>query len=316
MRRPKKFEISHRRESAAICIYCGEAATDRMVAVDSSDWCHVSCKKSHELAVSVSRDHEQLICYKCGVEKPIAAFPWIREKEKHWCRVCRAEYSAAWVKTHPARAATISELSQRRIAERNRQYREARKVKLHAEIIATYGGEQAYLLHCKKEQLRKHRERWHKWSNENPVVCGEARRRQKQLKRAETRVEHLRRDAEKGILGTIYFIEAGTNGPIKIGYTVHGKLNSRIKSLQCGNHEKLRVLGVMRGKTQADEHDLHDQFGHCHRHLEWFNPSDDLLLFIAENVIDDGNPIAAKEETGASSFASRDEEEEAERWSA
>lgn len=66
---------------------------------------------------------------------------------------------------------------------------------------------------------------------------------------------------------SVYFVQAGKDGPVKIGYA--GNVKSRLEQLQCHNAEKLRVLSVIRG-SKAVETDLHRKFHAYHIRGEWF----------------------------------------------
>lgn len=73
-----------------------------------------------------------------------------------------------------------------------------------------------------------------------------------------------------------YFIQAGENGPIKIGKA--GDVDKRLRDLQVSNHEELRLLLVL---PRADvERFIHRRFAHCRRRGEWFEPTEDLLRFV------------------------------------
>ena len=66
----------------------------------------------------------------------------------------------------------------------------------------------------------------------------------------------------------IYFIQAGEDGPIKIGFT-NQPIKKRLSELQTGNPYKLKVLFVYKGHTVTEIrlHWLHRH--HCIRG-EWF----------------------------------------------
>ena len=67
----------------------------------------------------------------------------------------------------------------------------------------------------------------------------------------------------------IYFIQAGEDGPIKIGFT-NGPIKNRLAGLQTGSIHKLKVLFVYKGDT-VTEKQLH-YFHRYHRlRGEWFN---------------------------------------------
>lgn len=76
----------------------------------------------------------------------------------------------------------------------------------------------------------------------------------------------------------IYFIQAGENGPIKIGYTEKSPYK-RLNSLQVGNHEELTLIAIMPGGERS-ESELHKRFEYAHKRGEWFYPTLRLIRFI------------------------------------
>lgn len=83
-------------------------------------------------------------------------------------------------------------------------------------------------------------------------------------------------EASKGRRGVIYFVQAGENGPIKIGYC--RDLKARLHGIQTGCPERLSVLGVM-GGTRDTETEFHQRFAKHIRHGEWFNPAEEIIEF-------------------------------------
>lgn len=77
---------------------------------------------------------------------------------------------------------------------------------------------------------------------------------------------------------TIYFIQAGDAGPIKIGFTSGCPLD-RMANLQTGSPDELRLVAHARG-TQEDERELHKRFAHLRMRGEWFQPKSELVEFI------------------------------------
>jgi len=73
--------------------------------------------------------------------------------------------------------------------------------------------------------------------------------------------------------GFVYFVQAGIDGPIKIGWAIDPL--DRVRELQVGNHEQLQLL-----MTVADngtlEMTLHERFRDLHIRGEWFRPEGDL----------------------------------------
>lgn len=78
---------------------------------------------------------------------------------------------------------------------------------------------------------------------------------------------------------SIYFVQAGENGPIKIGRA--DDVYARLDNLQTGNAEELRLLVHVDG-DRALEGTLHTHFDKDRIRGEWFRPSPELLQFIAK----------------------------------
>ena len=66
----------------------------------------------------------------------------------------------------------------------------------------------------------------------------------------------------------IYFIQSGTNGPVKIGYSAAGA-EQRLANLQTGSAAVLRIVGLVNG-SRKDEAEWHRRFAHLRIHGEWF----------------------------------------------
>jgi T5orf172 domain len=86
-------------------------------------------------------------------------------------------------------------------------------------------------------------------------------------------MDHGQRKKPHGDPGFVYFIQAGRDGPIKIGYA-HDPL-TRLEGLQTAHHEELRLL-----MTVADngtiEMQLHERFADLKIRGEWFRAEGDL----------------------------------------
>lgn len=78
-----------------------------------------------------------------------------------------------------------------------------------------------------------------------------------------------------------YFLQAGADGPIKIGSTRN--LPVRLRTLCAMSPAPLQLLGVMKGE-HAEER-CHIQLGVFRLHGEWFTPSRVVLDFIRENAV-------------------------------
>lgn len=84
--------------------------------------------------------------------------------------------------------------------------------------------------------------------------------------------------------GFVYFIQGQDDGPIKIGFT--RDVAGRLRQLQTGHHDRLRVLRSMRG-DKALEAWLHRRFAAHRLTGEWFTPHRDLLRYIIDNTLAD-----------------------------
>lgn len=78
-----------------------------------------------------------------------------------------------------------------------------------------------------------------------------------------------------------YFLQAGENGPIKVGWTRN--LPVRLRTLCAMSPEPLKLLGVMKG-AEVEEF-CHARFGAFRLHGEWFAPSPVVLDFIREHAM-------------------------------
>jgi hypothetical protein len=72
----------------------------------------------------------------------------------------------------------------------------------------------------------------------------------------------------------IYFIQAGSRGLVKIGFS-GGHPRQRMACLQIGSPVKLRLIGMSPG-NQKDEAEWHRRFAHLREHGEWFRWAGDL----------------------------------------
>lgn len=72
----------------------------------------------------------------------------------------------------------------------------------------------------------------------------------------------------------IYFIQAGVSGPVKIG--VSNDPFSRLRQLQTGNVENLRILAIHPGDLELEKA-LHRYFQPHRLKNEWFEPCEELL---------------------------------------
>lgn len=77
----------------------------------------------------------------------------------------------------------------------------------------------------------------------------------------------------------VYFVQAGANGPIKIGCT--SNVSARLAQLQTAQPEKLQLLAAVPG-GEALESALHAAFAEHRMMGEWFRPCAALHRLIAE----------------------------------
>ena len=75
----------------------------------------------------------------------------------------------------------------------------------------------------------------------------------------------------------IYFIQAGDNGPIKIGVT--NNVRKRLSILQTFSPQKLKLLAIIEGSYDK-ERLIHQIFSKLRVRGEWFKPEPDLLEYI------------------------------------
>ena len=73
---------------------------------------------------------------------------------------------------------------------------------------------------------------------------------------------------------SVYFIQQGDDGPIKIG--IAREPAARLRGLQTGNPEQLRILRAVEGSFFV-EWSLHSAFAESRIRGEWFRPTDELV---------------------------------------
>lgn len=88
-------------------------------------------------------------------------------------------------------------------------------------------------------------------------------------------------DKSTTTMPSVYFIQSGEGGPIKIGKSVSVK--SRLTSLMTASGTELRLMGTIApgGPTEAE---MHRRFACFRLRREWFTPADELLKFIADST--------------------------------
>lgn len=82
--------------------------------------------------------------------------------------------------------------------------------------------------------------------------------------------------------GSIYFIQSGSDGPIKIGYTANPPEKRRAE-LQIGSSTALTLLGAIPAR-RPDERQLHLELADHRLDGEWFAPAPRVLALIAETL--------------------------------
>lgn len=79
---------------------------------------------------------------------------------------------------------------------------------------------------------------------------------------------------------SVYFIQAGENGPIKIGHAKNALV--RFKELQVASHQTLTLLGLVDGGAN-EERAFHEKFAAHRVRGEWFAPVAELVNFAHAN---------------------------------
>ena len=81
--------------------------------------------------------------------------------------------------------------------------------------------------------------------------------------------------AQAYIPAMIYFIQAGPDGPIKIGYT-NREVKWRMVTLQGTHYEELRLRAAVRGDTSMEQ-EFHRMFKALRIRGEWFRYEEPLV---------------------------------------
>ena len=76
----------------------------------------------------------------------------------------------------------------------------------------------------------------------------------------------------------VYFLQVST-GQVKIGYTREGSLKSRIRELQIGNHQELKLIRAVKGGGRQESW-LHYHFRAHRIRGEWFEFCEEMLTII------------------------------------
>ena len=92
----------------------------------------------------------------------------------------------------------------------------------------------------------------------------------------------------------VYFIQAGANGPIKIGASAVPQIH--LDRLQQGNHEELKIVAEIPGEQNLEKK-VRDDLKAFERGRKWFDATDEVLNYIekvqlVEYDVVDGVPVA------------------------
>jgi hypothetical protein len=73
--------------------------------------------------------------------------------------------------------------------------------------------------------------------------------------------------------GSVYVVQAGDNGPVKIGFSKLSGLEKRIGALQVGCPYEIKLLYLLPDCSMELEHRLHILYRDYHMRGEWFESS-------------------------------------------
>lgn len=88
----------------------------------------------------------------------------------------------------------------------------------------------------------------------------------------------------------VYFIEALETEQVKIGFTAAKTVDTRLKQLQTGCAQTLKVRATLPEGTKETEKDLHRRYKHLRIQREWFALGIDLERYLL-NLDQDKNLI-------------------------
>ena len=88
----------------------------------------------------------------------------------------------------------------------------------------------------------------------------------------------------------IYFIQAGDNGAVKIGFAKDVK--KRFAALQTGNHETLKLLKEIAGEEELEQ-EIHLLVKNYHVRGEWYAP-DVMENIMLKSIIDSNGNLGVK----------------------
>ena len=99
---------------------------------------------------------------------------------------------------------------------------------------------------------------------------------------------------------SVYFVRAGSDGPIKIGQTDNA-VTDRLRTLQTGNHNELQLMACSR---LLSERRLHQIFAHLRIRGEWFKAEPELLsAVLAASALPADEQVVAATDFGAALLA-------------
>lgn len=105
------------------------------------------------------------------------------------------------------------------------------------------------------------------------------------------------------MLDMIYFVQGERTGLVKIGKAED--VFKRLRSLQIGSPDILKILAVIEGETRDSIYHLRFKVDWVHG--EWFRPSNDLMSFISQISLTkfSGFSCTARNKTAAPEYAPR-----------
>jgi hypothetical protein len=78
-------------------------------------------------------------------------------------------------------------------------------------------------------------------------------------------------------MGFVYFVQSGTKGDIKIGYSINVK--KRVQTLKTAMPEGIKLIGFITGDS-ALEKALHWKFRTLRKNGEWFKCDNDIIDYL------------------------------------
>lgn len=188
---------------------------------------------------------ESKVCRSCNQRLPETDFAPIKAhpgRRAAKCRPCMKAYLQAWHAKRPDYAKTKS---REWFAKNGKQWNESRKAHLAAPLKITIESERKKIVETLQSTSPA----------EKPAPYSDG-------------------------IPKVYFVQEGSDGPIKIGYTL-STITKRLHQLQNGNPRMLYVRGVLAG-GQDMEAELHKAFSHLQirGNKEWFQNDPELLEFV------------------------------------